>query len=78
MSPLVGARILAGILMCGGVFALTMAIRNVEWFFRSPNVKAFTGRISRTKARIIYGILGLSIIIVSVYLLTYEGEYTVG
>ncbi len=78
MSPLAGARILAAILMCGGIFALLMAIKNVEWFFRSPNVKAFTGRMSRGKARTVYGIIGTFIILVAVYIFTHEGEYTVG
>lgn len=78
MSPVVGSRILAGILMCGGIFALIMAIKNVEWFYRSPNVRAFTGRITRTKARIIYGILGIFIILAATYILMNEGKYTVG
>lgn len=56
------AWILGAVFACGGILALLAAMLNWDWFFNSPNVRAFTFRMPRTACRVLYGAVGLGIL----------------
>ncbi|MDE7024743.1 MAG: hypothetical protein K2O88_02545 [Paramuribaculum sp.] len=60
--------ILITLFTIAGTLALGAAITNARWLFGSANARMLTARISRRTSRIIYGIAGMSILAMAVYL----------
>ena len=51
-----------GLFALAGIISLLASLLNWGWFFTAPNAQAVVRRIGRTRARIVYGILGLLLI----------------
>lgn len=68
MSVVTATYILAAIFAAGGLFSILAAIFGWEWFFASANVRILTGKMSRMAARVLYGLIGVAIISMAVYL----------
>lgn len=68
MNPVAASRILAVVFALGGLFSIAAALGGWEWFFRNPNVRALTWRMSRFHSRIFYFILGVAIAAMGVYI----------
>lgn len=62
-------RVLAAILALSGGLALLAALLNWNWFFESQNARSLTGRMSRTLARLLYGIVGCGALIAATTLI---------
>ena len=54
--------LLTGIFTACGIFSIVAGIAGWEWFFNNANVKVLTGRMRRPLARLVYVVLGLSLI----------------
>lgn len=67
----IAAIILAAIFAICGSMAITVAIFNSDWFFKSPNAGIFTFGLPRLWQRLIYGVAGLLMLISAFYILTY-------
>lgn len=52
-----------------GIFCISAAIFNWEWFYSSLKINKFLKRIGRTPSRIIYGLIGAILIAIGVYLI---------
>lgn len=50
-----------------GTISLLASLRNWEWFFAAQNMQFITSRMGRNGARIIYGILGIVLIVLAIY-----------
>lgn len=50
-----------------GIIALLAALFNWGWFFTAQNAQYVVKRFGRQKARLIYGALGLVLILMAVY-----------
>ncbi|MDR0891284.1 MAG: immunity 17 family protein [Mediterranea sp.] len=57
-----GQYITQAIFALAGSIALLAAVFNWEWFFATRSAKGMTSHVSRTKARLFYGSLGIIII----------------
>ena len=62
MSLSTAAGIMASIFCLCGLLALSAAVLNWDWFFRSANVRMLTFGLSRPWQRIIYGLCGTGMI----------------
>jgi len=62
MSVAVASMIMAGVFACAGMLAIVASVASWDWFFKSPNVRILTGRLSRGKARVVYFVLGVAIL----------------
>ena len=51
-----------GLFALAGIISLLASLLNWGWFFTANNAQAVVRRIGRTRARIVYGILGLLLI----------------
>lgn len=51
-----------GLFALAGIISLLASLLNWGWFFTAHNAQAVVRRIGRTRARIVYGILGLLLI----------------
>ena len=51
-----------GLFALAGIISLLASLLNWGWFFTAHNAQAVVRRIGRTRARIVYGILGLILI----------------
>ena len=51
-----------GLFALAGTISLLASLLNWGWFFTARNAQAVVRRIGRTRARIVYGILGLLLI----------------
>lgn len=58
---------MTGIFAIAGIIAFLAASFNWGWFFTAQNAQYVVKRYGRQKARLIYGILGLVLIIMAVY-----------
>lgn len=67
MSITSASIFLAVVFTCVGVFAIVAALASWDWFFNSPNVRILTGRLSRPKARVVYFVIGLAILLMAGY-----------
>ena len=47
-----------GLFALAGIISLLASLLNWGWFFTAHNAQAVVRRIGRTRARIVYGILG--------------------
>ena len=45
-----------------GLFSLTAAILNIDWYFKTSGAATFIKLFNRQGARIFYGLLGLALI----------------
>lgn len=45
-----------------GLFSLTAAILNIDWYFKTSGAATFIKLFGRQGARIFYGLLGLALI----------------
>ena len=50
-----------------GIIALLAALFNWGWFFTAQNAQYVVKRFGRQKARLIYGTLGLALVLLAVY-----------
>ncbi|MGN0036676.1 MAG: immunity 17 family protein [Bacteroidaceae bacterium] len=53
-----------------GVLTLTAAIANWDWFFLSRNAQTYTRMLGRRRARLVYGLFGIAMLAVALWLLT--------
>lgn len=53
-----------------GLLATAASVFNLEWFFRSGNARALTGRMGRRSARLFYFVVGVAITAMTVYMIT--------
>lgn len=51
-----------GLFALAGAISLLASLLNWEWFFTAHNAQVVVRRIGRTRARIVYGVLGLLLI----------------
>ncbi|MCR4765883.1 MAG: immunity 17 family protein [Bacteroidaceae bacterium] len=58
---------MTGIFAIAGIIAFLAATFNWGWFFTAQNAQYVVKRYGRQKARLIYGVLGLVLIIMAVY-----------
>jgi len=49
-----------------GLLSITASVAGWNWFFNSASARAITGRMSRRKARILYFIMGIAILIMGI------------
>lgn len=54
-----------------GLFSLTAAILNIDWYFKTSGAATFIKLFGRQGARIFYGLLGLALIVCGVCGLLY-------
>ena len=57
-----------GLFALAGTISLLASLLNWGWFFTAHNAQAVVRRIGRTRARIVYGILGLLLIAISSFM----------
>lgn len=50
-----------------GIVTLLASLANWEWFFTAQNMQFITSRVGRKGARIIYGILGVTLIALAIF-----------
>lgn len=50
-----------------GILSLLAAVLNWGWFFTAHNAQAVVRRIGRSRARLVYGALGLLLIGMAIY-----------
>lgn len=62
MSISAAAGIMASLFGLCGILALTAAVLNWDWFFRSANVRMLTFGLRRPWQRLIYGLCGAAMI----------------
>lgn len=58
-----------GLFALAGTISLLASLLNWEWFFTAHNAQVVVRRIGRTRARIVYGVLGLLLIGMAVFFL---------
>jgi small neutral amino acid transporter SnatA (MarC family) len=56
-----------GLFALAGTISLLASLLNWEWFFTAHNAQVVVRRIGRTRARIVYGVLGLLLIGMAVF-----------
>ena len=56
-----------GLFALAGIFSLLAAVLNWGWFFTAHNAQAVVRRIGRSRARLVYGALGLLLIGMAIY-----------
>lgn len=69
MSLYGATLVLAVIFLAVGALCLFVSLKGCDWFFRSAGVRAFVWRMSRTQARVLYGIIGAAIMAMAVKML---------
>jgi len=57
-----------------GLFALTSALGNWEWFLAHPRVALFVKLFGRGGARVAYSLIGLTLIALGAAMLLFPGE----
>ena len=55
-----------------GILAILASILNWDWFFTAENTQFLVKSIGRQRTRILYGVLGIALIGVAIYLF-YQG-----
>lgn len=63
---LIPALIVLCLFLISGILSLCAAIADWNWFFNSKNCRMLTSRLSRRKARWLYGIIGCLILYMTV------------
>ena len=63
---LIPALIVLCLFLISGILSLGAAIADWNWFFNSKNCHMLTSRLSRRKARWLYGIIGCLILYMTV------------
>jgi hypothetical protein len=58
------------ILMAAGLFSISGAVMDWDWFMENRKAKLWTTLFGRNGARIFYGILGVAIVIAGVLMTT--------
>ena len=53
--------------LLAGILSLLAAVLNWGWFFTAHNAQAVVRRIGRSRARLVYGALGLLLIGMAIY-----------
>ena len=56
-----------GLFALAGILSLLAAALNWGWFFTAQNAQAVVRRIGRSRARLVYGALGLLLIGMAIY-----------
>lgn len=56
-----------GLFALAGILSLLTAVLNWGWFFTAHNAQAVVRRIGRSRARLVYGALGLLLIGMAIY-----------
>ena len=56
-----------GLFVLAGILSLLAAVLNWGWFFTAHNAQAVVRRIGRSRARLVYGALGLLLIGMAIY-----------
>ena len=56
-----------GLFGLAGILSLLAAVLNWGWFFTAHNAQAVVRRIGRSRARLVYGALGLLLIGMAIY-----------
>lgn len=55
--------------MVSGLLSLGASIMDWDWFFQAQNTRWLVTKIGRNPARLVYGILGFALILMSVFFL---------
>jgi len=63
-------HLLGALMIAGGVFSVSGAAFNWEWFMTARKARFIVAIAGRTGARIFYGVLGLALIVIGVLALT--------
>ena len=56
-----------GLFALAGILSLLATVLNWGWFFTAHNAQAVVRRIGRSRARLVYGALGLLLIGMAIY-----------
>ena len=56
-----------GLSALAGILSLLAAVLNLGWIFTAHNAQAVVRRIGRSRARLVYGALGLLLIGMAIY-----------
>ncbi|MDR0745635.1 MAG: immunity 17 family protein [Mediterranea sp.] len=57
-----------GLFIVTGIIALLASLLNWDWFFKAQNAQLIVRNVGRSWARLFYGILGLALIGMAIYL----------
>lgn len=69
MSLCAATLVLGVVFLSAGALCLFVSVKGSDWFFGNVGVRSVTGRMSRRRARVLYGVIGAAIMAMAVKML---------